>query len=169
MPQPPHKILADRLRDIGNECLAKDRVEEAITNFRRAVILAPEYAYLYGSLSDAYIKNRQYDDALLVCTEARQSCREDLKRLNIDPDEFFDRWLRDSKEQIRTRQALDQYRIYIMETVSREPGFLQAQLKSGFADCDPNLMGLAVWELVKECKLLKVKKGRSFQLYLNPA
>jgi len=159
------KQEADFYFDLGQSSLKDHKIEEAIAFFEIALKKAPQYPYIYDSLSHAYVENREYDKAVELWQNVRKACTGNFPSLPVEPEIFCGQHLREVREHIERRKKLDKYRDLIMSFLAGNPGFIQSEIYREIRADDPNIVGYAIWELEREGSLRKERYGRSFRLY----
>ena len=159
------KQEADFYFDLGQSSLKDHKIEEAIAFFEIALKKAPQYPYIYDSLSHAYVEGRQYDKAIALWQNIREACSGNFPSLPVDPERFCGKHLSEVKEHIERRKRLDRYRDLIISFLGGNPGFVQAEIYREIKADDPHVVGYAIWELEREGALRKERYGRTFKLY----
>jgi tetratricopeptide (TPR) repeat protein len=161
------KQEADFYFDLGQSSLKEHKIEEAIAFFEIALKKAPQYPYIYDSLSHAYVENREYDKAVELWQNVRTACSGNFPSLPVDPVRFCGQHLREVKEHIERRKKLDKYRDLILSFLRENPGFVQSEIYREIKADDPHVVGYAIWELEREGVIRKERYARSFRLYIS--
>jgi tetratricopeptide (TPR) repeat protein len=155
--------LADFYFDFGNLYLSEKRYSEAIVQFKKAIKLMPLLGHLYCGLSDAYVGNKEYVEALSLWERVR-----DVPLHEITDREAF---IRPKYEAVISEiQRAHRFRLIaeqVIPFIERNPNTLQKDLYKTFVSSDKKEISLLLWSMDAAGLIRRTKRGSSYQLCLE--
>lgn len=154
--------LADFCFDLGNLYLKEYRLEEAIKQFDKAKTFMPLLPHIYCGLSDAHVKNGDYDKALSLWEEAMKHPFDDSDIQAVIKPRY-----NGVRSVIERAKRLFGITEKILPIIEQNPGILQKELYSKFSIIPKNDISMILRTLDDQCLILRKKKGSTYQLTLE--